>query len=368
MDVTEGLIWLCGHAVRGQIPQKELASKLDLNALYKVASRNMLAAMVGMTLMQVGIKDPKFEKAIQIAQYKALIMDAEQDKIFRKMDEREIWHVGLKGAELKKWYPKFAMRERADIDILFDSRHEETVKEIMNELGYQCRCYGTGHHDVYAKDSDVCVEMHVALFGVEYEEYLNQYFADYPERLVRTNGWEREFSPEDLYVYFIAHNYNHYVNEGVGVRALLDEFVFLNKYAETLKWPYVEKELEKLGMAEFEKTFKVLAKKCFENEFFSRELLTEDELKILDYMVASGSHGSVGNKVENWIRGGGGGFRGRVKYVWRRLFLPKDVVEHWFPFFYKHKILLPFLPIYRTVKGFWGNGKKISAEWKAFRR
>ena len=378
MDVAECLIWLCGQAVHEQVPEKECLLTADLEALYELASKHMLAAIVGMALHGIGIDPPKFQKAVQIAQYKALIADAERQRISQKLDELEIWYVPLKGAELKKYYPRSWMRESADLDILFDARQEEKVKELMLAQGYQCTEYGTGHHDVYEKASGICVEMHVSLFGVEYDDYLNHYFGNVKERLIREDGWEYRFTPEDAYLYATAHNYNHYVNSGVGFRALLDTYLFLKKHEDFMDWTYLKEELGKLGVTEFESKFRRLAQKCFGEgdaaeqgslaAVFSKKSLNEDERKMFEYLAASGSHGRVSNRVENWIREGGGGFKGRVKYVWRRIFLPMDVVEHWFPFFYRHKILLPLLPLYRTYKGITGNKKKISAEWKAFRR
>lgn len=368
MDETEGLIWLCGQAVKQQIPNKELVMTIDLNGLYALAKMHMLSSIVGISLKKAGVEDARFQKAIEVAQYKTLIMDAEKRKIFQKLDEHKIWHVGLKGSEIQNWYPKLAMRESADVDVLFDASFENDVKEIMLELGYRCECFGAGHHDVYQIESGVCVEMHVALFGVEYDDNLNRYFNGVRGRLVCRNGWEYQFKPEDFYLYFIAHANTHFVNDGVGLRTLLDEYVFLDKHEKLLDWSYVETELHKLKMREFETSLKTLAKKCFGESSFSKDKLSPDELEMLEYLVTSGSHGFVGNRVKNWIRDGGGGFRGKVKYVWRRLFLPMDVVKHWFPFFYRHKILLPFLPVYRMIKGIQGNGKKISAEWKAFRR
>ena len=368
MDTGEALIWLCGSAVRREVPQKEIASAIDADALCELASKHMLSAITGMSLQKAGIGDPGFAKAISVAQYKSVIMDAEKEKIFRRMDALEIWHVALKGAELKGYYPNTSMRECADLDVLFDPQREEEVRELMLSLGYECQSFGGGHHDVYAKASGISVEMHVALFGVEYGDYLNQYFGNVRERLLRGRGWECHFTPEDFYVYFIAHNHSHYASDGVGVRALLDTYVFLDSQASKLNWQYVDAQLEKIGLSEFEREFRELSLKCFRTDGFSRDLLTEKERAILDYVLESGSHGLIENRVENGIRAAGGGFLGKAKYAWNRLFLPMDVVEHWFPFFYKHKILLPFLPLYRAYKGVTGNKKKISAEWKAFRR
>lgn len=368
MDTGEALIWLCGSAVRNEALQKETALTIDVDALFELASKHMLSAITGMSLQKAGIEDSRFKKAMSVALYKSVIMDVEKEKIFQRMDALDVWHVALKGAELKEYYPSPSMRECADLDVLFDAQREEEVRELMLSLGYECQSFGGGHHDVYVKSSGLCVEMHVALFGVEYGDYLNQFFGNVKDRLLRGQGWEFHFTPEDFYLYFIAHNHNHFASDGVGVRALLDTYVFLDSQASRIDWQYVNAQLEKLGLGDFEREFRELSLKCFSRDAFSRDELTEKERTTLNYVLASGSHGLIENRVENGIRAAGGGFIGKVRYAWSRLILPMDVVKHSFPYFYKHKILLPFLPLYRAYRGITGNKKKINAEWKAFRR
>ncbi len=365
MNEVEGLIYLCKQAIMREVPDVTLCLSVDMDQLYMLAKKHMLSAITGISLEKAGIIHPKFHKAIDQNYYKNILFEKERKRIFYELDKKQIWHVALKGEELKKWYPQHVMRECADIDILFDNQQEEDVKDLMLALGYQLESYGCGHHDIYQLRSGVCAEMHLALFGVEYERRLNQYFMNVKDRLVRGEGWEYYFLPEDFYIYFLAHNHDHYANGGVGIRALVDEIVFLNRFEETLNWKYVYEELIKLEIDAFEKKLKTLAKKLFLDDF-KIDNLQSDERKMLEYMINSGSHGTVENKVENWIQAGGGGFRGKLAFVRRRVFLPMDVVKHSFPFFYKHKWLLPFLPAYRTIKGITGNKDKLKKEWMTF--
>lgn len=379
MTTADALIYLCKCSVCGLMPEAERLAETDLNKLFQLATLHKLASMTGLALEKAGIRNENFHKAIATNYYKTLLMDSERNKIFHALEEKGIWHVALKGAELKAWYPKEGMRESVDLDVLFDERYEKEVRDIMVGFGYTIDEYGGGHHDVYSKSIGITVEMHLALFGVEYEERLNRYFANARERLIERNGLELCFKPEDFYVYFIAHNYNHFVNGGIGIRSLTDTYVFLQKFGEKLDWTYVETELKKLGTDQYEKENRSLTEHLFTVEVapdegrealpdVERKRLTEKEQDMLDYLIGSGSHGTAINKVRNMVNRGGGGVKGGLSYIWQRLFLPMDVVEHWFPFFYKHKVLLPFLPVYRTIKGLTGNKKKLDAEWDAFRR
>ena len=358
MQASEGLIYLCKQAVDEQTPDREMIASIDLEALRQLASEHMLGAITAMALEKAGIKDPGFRKFIDVSYYKTVLVQAEKDRIFQRLREKKIWHMALKGAVIKDWYPRVGMRECVDLDILFDPQYETEVKDVMLALGYQVESYGGGHHDIYIKSSGMTVEMHLALFGVEFEERLNQYFRNAASRIIMDDDFEGHFNTEDFYVYFIAHGHNHYVESGIGLRFLVDEYVFLNKFEAQMDWKYVQDELGKIEVDNFENSIRLLVKKIFSET----AQLSHEESDILNYILGAGSQGSLANKVNNRLSRGGGGLKGYVKYFYHRIVLPMDVVEHSFSFFYRHKLFLPFLPFYRAVKGIINNRNRLSAE------
>ena len=60
------------------------------------------------------------------------------------------------------------------------------------------------------------------------------------------------FTPEDFYVYLVAHEYKHYVRGGTGLRSLLDVYVFLRRMGDSLDRDYIRRETDKLNITEFE--------------------------------------------------------------------------------------------------------------------
>ena len=123
---------------------------------------------------------------------------------------------------------------------------------------------------------------------------------------------------------------------------------------------YIQKELEKLGVSEFEQSTRELALRLF-----GGEELAEKDREILDYIMSSGTYGTVKNSVDHKVRDLGGGTAGRIRYFLRRAFLPMDTVRSSFPLFAKVPILLPFLPLYRLSYGLTSRRKKMKAELKA---
>ena len=176
------------------------------------------------------------------------------------------------------------------------------------------------------------------------------------------DGYEKHLSPEDFYLYVTAHEYKHYAVNGTGLRSLVDTYVYLQKTA--LDMNYVEAEMEKMGIAEFEAQNRVLAL-----HLFSGEELTAKDQEMLDYILSSDVYGNLSNGVENGIRKNG---ESMLRYMLDRFFVPvseknlsySDYAGQ-YPFFYKHKILLPLLPFYRTIRAM--KAGRFQAEAKAIK-
>lgn len=360
--VSDDLIYLVSCAVKESVPEKSRIEAMDLAALYTVADKHLLTATVAYALESAGVWDPAFTQAKAKAMRKLALMDTEKAAIFAKMEEAGIWYMPLKGTVLKDYYPQFGMRQMSDHDILFDARRAEDVKRIMKERGFRVEEYGTRHHDVYFKAPVINFEMHRLLFGPGLYEKLYVYYRDVESRLLG-DGYEKHLSPEDFYLYLTAHEYKHYADLGTGLRSLLDTYVVLQK--EVLDMAYVKAEAEKLGIAEFEEANRSLAQRLF-----SGEALTEEETETLQGILDSGVYGSRAFAVQRRLSGFG---YGKLRYAFERFWEPlnknswnyRNLSEE-FPFFYRHKILLPLLPFYRVLLRLFSG--RLKAELKALKK
>ena len=73
---------------------------------------------------------------------------------------------------------------------------------------------------------------------------LYDYYRDVASRLIQEDGTcERRFSPEDFYIYLIAHEYRHFSHSGTGLRSLLDVYLFWKKHGEQLDGEYIERRV-----------------------------------------------------------------------------------------------------------------------------
>ena len=71
------------------------------------------------------------------------------------------------------------------------------------------------------------------------------------------------FSDNDFYVYFIVHTYKHFLNSGMGLRTVLDVYLYVSNLQEKLDFDYIEEQLKKLDAYDFEQTFRSIAFKMF---------------------------------------------------------------------------------------------------------
>ena len=353
------VIYLASCAVNGTVPEKACIDRMDLDAVYAFATRHIITAAIAFALESAGFKDQKSGSAIAAAMRKTALFDQTWGTIKNKLDNAGIWYMPLKGAVVKGLYPKYGMREFIDHDILFDAAGADDVKAIMEDLGFQTEHFGSSNHDCYYKPPFLYFEMHRALFGPRHEEKLYRYYKDVESRLLRESGCERRFTPEDFYLYFLAHDYKHYEGSGTGLRSLMDTYIYLNHF--DLDMDYIAAEAEKLGIREFEEKNRSLAK-----HLFAGETLSAGDQEMLEYILSSGAHGTITHQLQNEYKKTG---KSKLHYMLDRFFVPfsrknkqYDSYARVFPFFYQHKILLPLLPFYRIFRAMRTGRFQVEAE------
>ncbi len=351
------LIYLAGCAVNEIQPDRKRIGTMDIDAVLHEADRHMLGAAAAFALESAGFHDARTSFVIASAMRKAAVFDRERKIILDKLEEAGVWYLPLKGIVIKDLYPKFGMREMCDNDILYDKERRADVKKIMLGLGFSEGEEGSGIHDMYVKPPFLNFEMHWALFTRSLDPAVADYYENVESCLIKDNngGYGRHFSPEDLYIFVIVHAYKHYSLAGTGLRTLLDIYLLLKKTAPDLS--AVSSELEKIGLADFEKRARMLA-----SGLFSGSELTDDAGQMLEYIMDSGAYGTIENRVGNFIQKSGGGKTGKRRYIWNRLFPSMEQIKEGNSFFYRHKFLLPLLLPYRIGRGVLKRRKRLLAE------
>ena len=353
-ELTEQLIYLCRCAVDGIKPEKERLEGIDPEALYALAERHLLTSAAGMALESARIRNEAFMQAVARTQRKNALLDADRARVLGEMEKARIWYMPLKGSVLKDLYPRYGMRQMADNDILFDVSRAEDVKDIMIRLGFSCEHFDEGNHDVYYKAPVSNFEMHRGLFAVTGKDLLYRYYSDVKKRLIRDDGREYgyHFSNEDFYIYMISHEYKHYSGGGTGLRSLMDTYVYLKRKQPDME--YVRQETEKLGISGYEAQNRKLAL-----DLFGGKKLDSEEQEMLDYMLSSGTYGTMANAVSNQIRE-----KGRMGFFLSRMSLPMEMMKTIYPAMRKAPWLYPVFWVWRLISRYFTNHRKFMYELK----
>ncbi|MBR1822806.1 MAG: nucleotidyltransferase family protein [Ruminococcus sp.] len=354
---AKDMIYLTACVINNKVPDKERTAKMNIPQLFEVCQEHTMTACTAYALESAGIRDHEFTQAKEKAIRKNILLDAERKKILARLEKEKIWYMPLKGALLKDYYPKMGMRQMSDNDILCDGNFRKDIRKIMEEMGFTCVQYMDGKDDAYFKQPVYNFEMHSELVSRNAPHEMYDHYKNIKSKLIKDEGndYGYHFSTEDFYVYLTAHEYQHFSHGGTGVRSLLDIYVMMQKFGKTLDRDYVDTELERLGLAKFERQGRELAAKLF-----GGGKLTENEQRELDCYIFSGTYGTFENDLDQKIENIGNGSKKR--YVLRRIFPPMDHYKRWYPWAYKYKFLLPIAWLIRPIKGTAKHRKKLLSE------
>lgn len=206
------------------------------------------------------------------------------NKLYAAFEENGIDYLPVKGCVLKELYPKPAMRTMGDADVLIRMEQYDTIKELMPQLGYT---EGTPYyHELPWNSKSLHLELHNSLIP-EYHTVEYNFFSNVWERAVHSNGCRYDQPPEDAFLYVFAHYVKHYRAGGIGIRQLLDIWLWHKAYP-SMDMAVVGKGLEQLQFSDFyANTMEML--RCW----FADETVTDRASFMTDYIFSSGSWGSV---------------------------------------------------------------------------
>ena len=372
------------------VANEENSLKIYIGRIYYIAKKHNLVSIMAQAMEKLGFESDsdiwkRWLKEKNQLIYKSVLMDVEREAIQDFFEKNNIWYMLLKGMVIRKYYPAPELREMADNDILFDNKYSKEVYEFMTARGYKSDDYNKGYHDEYLKPPAYNFEMHRQLVSSKERPKWYEYYKDVKSILIKDTNENREtaannesnntsnqfyFSDNDFYVYFIVHTYKHFLNSGMGLRTVLDVYLYVSNLQEKLDFDYIEEQLKKLDAYDFEQTFRSIAFKMFDENLEDRkwwDLFDVKEQEMLSYVLDAGTYGNLENSVAHkmgYTKGEKKKTSDKARYIFRRLFPSMDTIEEFFPFFYKHKWAIPFLYIYRIGKIPFTRRKKVAGELK----
>lgn len=357
-DFERGIIDL----VKAGVTEKSvsLSQSFDWEQAFKMALKHQIVPM-----LYYGVKNSKLNvpadilSKLELAAFSSVAVSSKQmytlEEVFEAFEKNGIEYMPLKGSVLKSLYPKPEMRQMGDADILIKPKQYDKIKPIMLELGFEEKIE-SDHELNWVKKGILLLELHKRLIPSYNKDYY-AYFGD-GWRLARKTETSRfEMSDEDNLIYMFTHYAKHYRDGGIGIRHLVDFYVFLNTKKDINK-AYIEKELKKLQLFEFYKNSMRTLSVWFEEaesdeitDFMTSKIMGSGSYGTTDaHIISSAVKTSKTAKTEKVIK---------LKKIFDMVFIPYKNMKQLYPSLKKLPFLLPIMWIIRLVNTIFNRQDKI---------
>lgn len=303
--------------------------------IYKIADNHKMAAFIFKTIdIQVCSTETykKFKDSYNIAIKRTILFDNERNIIIRKLIEKDINYLPLKGIVVNHLYPQYGTRFFTDNDILVSDKQKAI--EIMKNLGYELKSQANYVLD-FKKDPIYNFELHLKPFYKDdrTKNYYD-YFSDTFSIARKVGGNEYELSNEDLIAYLLGHLHKHMVNGGAGIRFYVD-FYYINKKLVINKTKLMDllKELNLLELYEY--VLNIIDKLFIKNEY---------PIEAINRIFVGSTFGSKDYKIDEDVN-----HYGKLRYSLIRLFPSRNNLAYCYPIVDKYPILTPICWILRLL-------------------
>lgn len=347
-SMQQGILRLLQSAVSGEA--MSLPEDFDLAQALPLIKKHQLGNLIYYGAVNCGIdsKSPVMQELFAIT-YKSMIVDERQrtelQKLMAAFDANGIHYMPVKGVLMKELYPKPDMRIMGDADILIKLDQYDRIRPVMLELGFAEKL--ESDHELIWQKPSLYLELHKRLipsYNYDYAVYYGDgWQLGHPSK---ENPCRYEMTDEDQMIYLFTHFAKHYRDGGIGVRHMLDLYLF-TKAKPNMDIAYLEKELEKLQLLLF---YGHIAKTM--DVWFNGAVADEMTDRITDFLFCSGSFGAkvtqrVARGVRNKTLKGGDAKRVRARFWLRVIFLPYEQMRNKYPVLKKAPILLPIMWVVR---------------------
>lgn len=320
-------------------------NKDNIDKLYNLAEHHDLAHFIGAIMKKYGISDissdvkGKLEKQEMLAFFRYKRIEHEFITLSKLFEEAKIKFVPLKGSVIRKYYKNPWMRTSCDIDILVREEDFDTATELIcDKLGYK-KDGDKNYHDISLySPSGVHLELHFNINeAMENIDSLLTQVWDYTAPK-REGSYEYTLTPEFFVFHIIAHMSYHFVNGGCGIRPFMDFHLVRNSLE------YNEAEL--VSLCESCQLKKFYSAVCdLTDVWFKKQPKNDVTDRMQNYLILGGVYGSVENKIAVAQTKK----KGKVGYIFSRIFMPLPSLKKKYPILKKHPYLAPIYQIKRWI-------------------
>ena len=355
--LEQGFITLVRSCLKNE--KLTLPRGFETEKIYEAAKEHHVMNVVYSGAVLCGIdRNLPVMKKLFLGALKETVIDETQrqefDKLKKLFKDNDISYMPLKGVLLKSIYSQPQMRFMNDIDVLIKLEEYEKICNLLITSGYEFQ-YESNHEYVWCKKGILSLELHKMLIP-SYNEDFYHYFGNGWNKAIKKDN-EYYLSKEDEFIYLFTHFAKHYRDGGIGVKHLIDLWLFKNSFK--MGSEYIESELEKLRLLEFYKNVQDVLTVWFEE----KPANGKTDL-ISAYVLENGAYGTYENGVASLVLRLKAGKRQSKKKVRNRLILTKifpsySVMKEQHKYLNKAAFLLPVAWVVRWMNAILNKGKNI---------
>jgi hypothetical protein len=275
--------------------------------------------------------------AAEAAQFVAL------NQMYALFEGRGITCLPLKGSLLRELYHSPHLRTMGDIDLLIEPFDPKENRNLMAELGFKSDSSVVRQLSEYDVVTDnyrlppfIEVELHKILLPVVTPENVRRAFHDSMSRTVSIQGYHhiKRLAVQDDYLFLLSHLYKHYIRGGIGIRMLLDIWLFYSAYKWELDLPRLEESLLQMEILDFCQEIFQLCRVLFGEEEFSEISPVQEQI-----YLAGQLHEDIPMLVSSFINKKG---QGKLSLFASIVFINREKLSLYFPALNKYPLLYPY--------------------------
>ncbi|MBQ6845919.1 MAG: nucleotidyltransferase family protein [Oscillospiraceae bacterium] len=325
----------------------------ELKELFRFSETHNISNLLYLPLRKMQCtKESESIKLFEEAYYKNVIFSTQQhqylEQITEAFENNGIKHMKMKGSVLKYLYPDVSLRTSCDVDIYIGDSDPEKAKNIMLELGFDAGIHDNvlSIPDTYHIDNRFHIELHRKLMQ-ESEDFKGGKVCDDIENRLEQNAdrqYEYKMTNEDFYVFMIIHIAKHIKAGGIGIRAFLDVWLYLEKYEGLLDWKKIKERFAKADLCEFHENVLLLMNVWAGKADSVPEHINKFQIYIANSGVLGNPNEEKSEKLYNQ-----GKTKGKLSYYRSVIFLPMVHMREKYSILKKAPVLLPFCWIHRGI-------------------
>lgn len=250
-------------------------------------------------------------------------------------------YVILKGTSAAQYYPYPEYRTMGDIDIMTRREDYEIACKQLVENGYRIE------NEIYKETTlvkdDICIDLHRQFASLNNPEHVK-----YLDDLIIENINSTHMLPDSINGLVLLDHINQHLEDGLGLRQIIDWMMFVDKCLTDEKWPEFYEQTKRIGL---EKLAIVCTRMCViylglpRREWCAKADTSLCE-QLMDYVLACGNFGIkktsdsyISENVFTYIR---------TPKAWLKL-LQRQGMVNW-KAAREHKFLKPFAWIYQLLR------------------